>query len=385
MKEPKQSSATTAPGAGLATRRIDAVRYLFQPHHVRDSLALARQPSLRNSSLAGLQAAIAVAIALPLVHLFPWPHLIGFAALGALVALFGRFASAGRRNRIVFFCAIWQSIAVFGMSMASWLGTPVPVQLVLLALSCGVFFFVTITGQFGAPGALIFVFAVGASMGPVGSLQEVLARTAATAGVAALAWVICALTEVLRHRAPAERPFPSEPLQPSRHRLIAAARIALGCAIAAFSSHAAGIDHPDWAAMGTLAVMQGAHLHISMNRALQRMTGTVVGTLLAWLILSQDPSVWIIIAILVVLQFATEIIIGANYGWGQVLVTPMALLMTYLAAPHMAGADMAPERIVNTVLGACMGIVFAVLFSTLDDRRHLARHHAGRGKAGKVS
>ena len=135
--------------------------------------------------------------------------------------------------------------------------------------------------------------------------------------------------------------------------------------------------------MGTLAVMQGAHLHISMNRALQRMMGTVVGALLAWLILSQDPSVWIIIAILVVLQFATEIIIGANYGLGQVLVTPMALLMTYLAAPHIAGADMVPERILNTVLGACMGIVFAVLFSTLDDRRHLARHHAGRGRAGK--
>ncbi|WP_233713983.1 molybdopterin dinucleotide binding domain-containing protein [Aquamicrobium zhengzhouense] len=48
---------------------------------MRDSLALARQPSLRNSVLAGLQSALAAAIVLPLIHLSPWSHLIGLAAL----------------------------------------------------------------------------------------------------------------------------------------------------------------------------------------------------------------------------------------------------------------------------------------------------------------
>ncbi|MCL8383428.1 hypothetical protein [Xanthobacter aminoxidans] len=55
------------------------------------------------------------------------------------------------------------------------------------------------------------------------------------------------------------------------HRLIAAARITLGSAIATFAVYAAGASHPAWAAMGAQAVMQGTHLHINMSRALQRM------------------------------------------------------------------------------------------------------------------
>src|SRR5699024_7335375 len=151
------------------------------PHHVRDSLALTRQPSVRNAALAGLQAALTIAIALPLIYLTPWSHLIGFAALGALVALFGRFAPQRKRNRIVLLCGLLQTSAVLSMSLASWLGASATIQLALLALACGLFFFVTVTGRFGAPGALIFVFAAGASMGEAAGLQEVAERTAATA------------------------------------------------------------------------------------------------------------------------------------------------------------------------------------------------------------
>src|SRR5690606_1894138 len=148
MKSPKHSAGEPDP----EKRRGDSIwRYLFGPRHFRDSMALAKQPSLRNSMLAGLQAAIVVAIALPLIHISPWSHQIGFAALGALVALFGRFAPPGRRNRIVLLCAIWQSLAVLGMSLASWLSVPVELQLVGLALSCGAFFYISVTGQFGAP------------------------------------------------------------------------------------------------------------------------------------------------------------------------------------------------------------------------------------------
>lgn len=130
--------------------------------------------------------------------------------------------------------------------------------------------------------------------------------------------------------------------------------------------------------MGALAVMQGAHLQISMHRALQRMAGTVVGALLAWLILLLVPSLWTIIAVLVGLQIATEMIIGSNYGLGQILVTPMALLMTYLANPGAADMAMVPERVIDTLLGAAIGVSAAVLLSSVEDRRALARHDATR-------
>lgn len=376
MSPARAQSRVETSQARIGVGRADVARRLLQPHRLRSSIALSRQPSLRNAALAGLQAAVTMAIALPLVQLSPWPHLIGFAALGALVALFGRFAPRRRRNRIVLFCGLWQVGAVLVMSAASWLGLPHAMSLALLSLSCGVFFFAATTGQFGPPGALIFAFAAGASLGPVGSGREVVERVAATASVAALAWGICAATEFFRHTPTPERPLPTEPLRPASHRLIAAVRIAFGAAIAVFAAHAVGAAHPAWAAMGAVAVMQGAHLHISMDRALQRMAGTVAGAVLAWLILAQVPSLWTVIAVLAALQFAIEVIIGANYALGQILVTPMALLASYLAAPHAAGVAMVPERIVDTMLGVGIGLIVAILCSTLDDRIHLADQQA---------
>lgn len=359
-------------------RRRDAARHLLHRDQIRDSLALSAQPSLRNSALAGVQAGLTAAIALPLFWLSPWADLIGFASLGALVALFGRFAPTVNRKRIVFWCGVVQVMAVFVMSGFAWAGAPELVQLLVLSLCCGVFLFLTVTFGFGAPGALIFVFAAGASMAPSLSGQDVVERVLATAVVAALAWLICAASEVWRHVPSPTRPLPVEPVQAFSHRLAAAVRSTVGAGIAVFVSHAFGADHPAWAAMGALAVLQGAHLHINMNRALQRMAGTVVGATFAWVLLVQDPSVWVVIAVLVLLQIATEMVIGINYAFGQILVTPMALLMTHLAAPQGAGPEMAPERVLDTILGAGVGIAVSILLSTMDDRRYLADLRSGR-------
>lgn len=66
--------------------------------------------------------------------------------------------------------------------------------------------------------------------------------------------------------------------------------------------------------------------------------------------------------------------IGANYGLGQVIVTPMALLMTHIAAPQFGGPMIASERILDTIVGAMVGLGAAVLLSTKADRRILAEH-----------
>lgn len=356
--------------------RIGATRHLLTPMQMRETVTLYPQPWIRVAFLAGVQAALAALIALPLVYISPWPHLIGFASLGTLVALFGRFAREVRRGGILLQAAFWQIFAVFTMSLAVWLGAPPALQILLLAFGCGLFFFVNTIGRFGPPGALIFVFAASASMGQGISFGQVLERTAATAAAALLAWLICLLTE--RFRRP-DTTLPVDLARPVRYHLLASARIMVGSAIAAFAAHALGAAHPGWAAMGTVAVMQGAHLHISMNRALQRMGGTVIGAILVGLVLMQSPSIWTVIALLTVLMIATEVVIGANYGLAQILVTPMALLMTWLASTS-ADLAMVPERVLDTLLGASIGMIMAVISSTMDDRLHLARHHAERVK-----
>jgi uncharacterized membrane protein YgaE (UPF0421/DUF939 family) len=359
--------------------RKHAALHLLHPDQLQESLVLSAQPSLRNSALAGLQTALGTLIALPLFYLSPWAHLVGYASLGTLAALFGRMSSPARRRRIVAISGLWLSLAVLIMSSATYLGANAIVMLLLLALACSIFFFGSVTLQIGVPGALIFVFAAGASLTAASSWREVLERTTATAITAALAWLICTLTDFLRHRhAPSGQPFPVDPVRPLSHRLIASARIFLGTAISSLLIHALGEPHPAWAAMGTLAVMQGAHLHISMNRSLQRMAGTVVGACFAWAILKHDPSIGMAIGLLVALQVLTEVIIGYNYAIGQMAVTPMALIMSYMASSGMSGEEMAPERVINTIIGAAIGIVLAVLCSSMDARAYLAQHHQTR-------
>ena len=375
-------SEDTKARTSLAVRRIDAAIHLVKPHQIRESLALNGRFRDRNSLLIGIQAALTSSLTLVVGLLSPWPHLAGIAALGALAILFGRFAPAGRRGGVVLTCVAWLFLAVVGMSVAARLGAPMPVRLGLLAFACGFFFFVVNTTRLGPPGALIFVFAAGAAMGDIASWQEVAERAVATALAGGLAWVICVVFDGLRRPAAPDAPVPIEPVRALSHRLIAAGRITFGAAIAVFAAHVCGSAHPGWAALGTLAVMQGTHLHISMNRALQRMAGTVIGAGLVWIVLAQEPSLWTVIAVVACLQLVIEIVIGANYALGQIFVTPLALLMSYLASNGAAGASMVGERILDTLAGAFIGIVLAVVSSTLDDRVQLARHHAARSGQG---
>lgn len=362
-----------------AARRLDSARRLIRSHQFRESMVVARQPSLRNSGLAGFQAALTALIALPLIQLSHWSELIGYASLGTLAALFGRFAPRAKRGPIVFYCALLQTLTVFTMSTIAWAGASPELQILLLALACGFFFVISTVGEFGPPGALIFIFAGSVAMGPADTFGTVLERTLATGATALLAWLICLLTETFRHGA-AGGSLPQEPPRPLSHRLIAVARIIVGSAVAAFTAYYLGAENPGWAAMGALAVMQGAHLHISFNRAIQRMAGTAIGAALVYLALIYEPSVWAVIPLLLLLTIGTEMIIGSNYGLGQILVTPMALLMSYLASPDAAGAGMVEERVLDTMIGIVIGVVLSVLASTLDDRVYLAHHDANRMK-----
>lgn len=363
-------------------RRRDTVRYLLTSKLMKDSLALSRQPFIRNSMLAGLQAALTGLVSLSLIYISPWSHLIGFAGLGTLVALYGRFATGYQRHAIIVQAGICQTLVVFLVSSVVWLGAPEYLQLIFLTILCGALLFFSNIRRIGIPGPLIFVFAAGASMTHHLSFDEVLQRTAILAAVSILAWVICSVTYVFSLRPSEEFALPTEPARPLSHLWVAAARTAVGCGLAIFvAKYILAVRFPAWAALGAMAVLQGVYLHISLNRALQRMVGTVLGSGIAWAILDQHASLWVIIVAIVILQFFTEIIIGINYALGQALVTPMALLMTSLGSARVDNLALVPERILDTIVGACVGILIAVILSSLDDRRYLNKVYQDLSKS----
>ncbi|WP_159910603.1 FUSC family protein [Pantoea sp. 18069] len=353
--------------------------HLLHPQQLHDSLALAPQPSLRIALIAGLQSSLAVLAALVLALWSPWPELVGFPALGALAALFGRFAPLPQRRRIVAVCALLLVLAVLLPALASLFGARQWALVLVLALVAGGATVAVSRWNLGGPGAVIIVFAAGASLHPVASWQELGARLLATAAGGLIGWLVCWLSDGLRAQEVRALHFPAVRIPPMSHQWVAGARIAMGAAIAALLAWAAGAQHPAWAAIGATAVMQGSHLHVTMSRALQRLGGTVVGACLVWLILAQQPPLWVIVLAIVVFQFLTEVIIGFNYALGQITVTPMALLMTMLAAHAPMLGNMPVERVVDTLLGAAVGIVLAVLFSSVDERVHLAEMRRKKG------
>lgn len=361
-------------------RRRHIVPMVLHHRHLRDSLTVTRPVALRNSALAGVQAALTVALVLPFVHVSPWSDLIGYAGLGALTALFGRFAATGKRTRTVVMAGLCQTASVAIISLAAWLGATPAVLMALLAFMGGCFFLIGALARFGPPGALIFMFAGTAAMRAPHSLDDLLARIAMTGAVAAVAVLLCALTESFRFKGHAERPLPQEPLRTVKDLMPAATRVCVGSALAGFLAMAMGMQHAGWAALGATAVLQGPFLHLSIHRALQRVAGTITGSLAVWLILQGGPGTWEVIALIVVLQIATEVVIGFNYAFGQVFVTPMALLMTYLAAAGTAGPDIASERVIDTLIGALVGVVVAVILSTQSDRMHLHQRHTSVGR-----
>ncbi|WP_017524140.1 FUSC family protein [Pusillimonas noertemannii] len=353
--------------------RSRSARDLLRPTQFQESLLLAPPPSIQNTAIAGLQAAITVLIALTTIHFSPWAHMVGFPALGALAALFGRFASMRRRRSIVSISAALFVAAVFVPSLISYAGASLSVMIAVLAVAAGLATMAVSHWRLGGPGATLFVFAVGAVLGgPAETWLTVVERTLATAWGAGLAIVVCIATDRLRAQPVSTAAAPAPHSPPLRSQLIAACRITAGAGAAAYIAHAVGWHYPAWATIGATAVMQGSHLHITMNRALQRMAGTVLGACIAWAVLAQSPSFWWVLVAIVLFQFITEIIISYNYALGQATITPMALLMTHLAAP-VADSNMPVERVLDTIVGAAIGIVFAVAFSTADDRVYLNR------------
>ncbi len=152
-----------------------SLRLLLSPARLRESLTtLQPQPSLRNATIAGAQVALALVLIAAALHPSPWQHVLGFACLGALAALFGRCATVAQRRRIVLIAGALLLGPVAVLSWLSWLGLPALALLLALAAITGVIAALAHRLQTGVPGAVIFIFAASAALSPVSSLQLLL-------------------------------------------------------------------------------------------------------------------------------------------------------------------------------------------------------------------
>jgi hypothetical protein len=342
---------------------------------LRAALPRASQLVRVNPSAGAHRVAIrtGISVAAPLLVLWLTGHLAWspYAAFGSFASLYGRDLGYQARLRM-------QLQAGAALALAVSIGTAVGCSpgrrwLAVLAVAC-----CAAAGSLAGDrlhwhpmGPLFIVFGSAALATRPMSAGDIPVAFAVAAGAALLAAAIGTAGRLRpgSRSAPAGQPTAqpaagqSATAQPPtagpvwqwRH----AARYAVAVLLAGAAATAAGIGHPYWSMVAAVAAVTGADTTARITRAVQRVAGTLAGVLAAAAILAPHLPVLVLIAVIAVLQAATELSIGRNYGLAVIFLTPLALAMGTLAQP-VGTWTLLHDRTIETVLGAVIGAAIAL-------------------------
>ncbi|KRE42073.1 FUSC family protein [Knoellia sp. Soil729] len=294
---------------------------------------------------AGLSVAVPL-LAVVLLDRTPWA---AYAAFGAFTSLYGR-------NHVHLPRAVMQATAgaalvtsvTFGAVLAALQAGPwglvagTIVITVLGSLVSGVF-------DWHPSGPLFMIFGLGTVASGSGQWSEVPVALAVSAASALLAVVIGNVGAVIGRVPSQTRPRLRAPGGPDPVRYL----LAVGAA--GTIATLLGIGHPWWAMVAAAAPLSVRGRSHQALRAGHRIAGTLLGLLTSvpLLLLELDPVP--LVLVVVVLQVVTELLVGRNYGFALLVITPMALLMGQLGSTQST-TGLLFDRGVETVIGAVVAI-----------------------------
>ncbi len=112
----------------------------------------------------------------------------------------------------------------------------------------------------------------------------------------------------------------------------------------------------------------------TLQRAVQRITGTVLGALLAAVLLLVLTNPWWLLSALAVLAFATFALRNRNYTLFSLALTPMVMLMLDIAHPITVTDSFL--RIAHTIIGSFIALLSGYLLFPIKESRRLPIHIA---------
>ncbi|WNM24250.1 FUSC family protein [Demequina capsici] len=321
----------------------------------------------------GLQAATALAV--PIVVGAATGHAaFGFQAATSAFALlyFGGARPIDRARLVPLIGLVLFACAAAGaVAGASALATGV--GLVAVGVLAG---FGSQAFSIGPPGPLFLVLVYGSAAHITRATDgvravEPLGFLLAFAAGLAFTWLVAAAPLVrARHRAD---PTPLRVVAPGPALSVGGAAVALRvCTVALVGAMLGALavdpDRAYWVVCAGVAVVGvQAPRRSVVSRGLHRVVGTVVGVLV-FAGLAQVP--WSTVGLAVVLgalQMTTELIVIRHYALALVLITPLVLLLVSHAG-GAPGSVLAQERIVDTAVGAALGVCAVLLPSPLRGR-----------------
>lgn len=302
--------------------------------------------TLRPALRAGTSVAVPLLVVLALGH----PEWALYAVFGAFTAVYGR--SDVGRGRLAVQAGAGLALTltvVLGTWESSWGASPWA-AVVMVGLVAVLATWLAAALSWRPPGPLFLVFAFGATSSVPHQGRDVAIAALVAGATTLLSLVVGAVGGVVRRAPSTQRPAPVA--APLRLPLVAG----LAVAAAGGLSTLLGIGHPYWASVAAAAPLGAQALPHQLLRAAHRVLGTLVGLVVAALLLALGLPALPTVLVVVVLQVGTELLVGRNYGLAMVLITPMALLMGQLAAPRGV-ATLLLDRGVETALGAAVAVV----------------------------
>jgi hypothetical protein len=160
-------------------------------------------------------------------------------------------------------------------------------------------------------------------------------------------------------RRPLERV--AEPLRPHPWSrlpwLPGAVRLGAAAATGGLVAVAVGLPSPYWAATTSVAVLLGTDARHTRARAVHRITGTVVGVLVAAGLLWLDLPVGVEVLLVGLLQVAVELLVTFQYVLAVAAITPLALLLVHVGNPVRPDAELITSRLGETVVGIVVALL----------------------------
>ncbi|WKA56832.1 FUSC family protein [Planococcus shenhongbingii] len=121
-----------------------------------------------------------------------------------------------------------------------------------------------------------------------------------------------------------------------------------------------------WIPLTCAAVMSGATILSTFNRAIQRTCGTILGIVIAVLILSLEPEGLLIVLAVFLLMVLAELAMVLNYAVAAVFVTPIALILAESTSAIGTISYFTSARLTDVLIGSAIGLFGTLLVG----RRH---------------
>jgi uncharacterized membrane protein YccC len=139
-----------------------------------------------------------------------------------------------------------------------------------------------------------------------------------------------------------------------------AVRIGSGATVAALIATGVGLRNPYWAAATAVAVQLGIGARGTRARAVQRAAGTVVGVLIAGLVIAAGLPVGVQILLVGLMQLTVELLVAHKYGAAVAFITPLVLTLVHIGVPDRSGPELIGERLAETGIGIGVALLIGL-------------------------